>query len=684
MFGTTLDNRYRITDKVARGGMATVYVAIDERLDRKCAVKVMHDHLAEDEKFRRRFQAEARAAAKVSHPGIVAVFDHGEDQGVAYLSMEYVPGRTLRDVLRSDAPLTVQQSLDVCERMLEALTAAHREELVHRDMKPENVLVTPEGRIKVADFGLSRVLTNHHHSTAADTMGTVAYLGPEALDDRGADKRTDVYAVGVMLFELLTGEQPFTGDGSVQVAYRQVHEDFPLAESRVTGVPEQVDDLIMWATAKQPDDRPRDAAELAEALREVRAELNPGQLAVRPQPLDGSIPPATPTRVAPAVPGPANQAAQPAQPTAPTRREARNARNHNEAAQPGQPGNAGHVGHNSQHAAPDGHRPANKSLQGLPVNETGLLPSAPLPPPPSGRPTRSPFWNPTKAIFVLVIVALIATVIAVGSLMLGGTKTKPVPTVTNQSRAQGLESLRVNGFVIQEVEEFNDNVRAGTIIRTDPAAGISADPSQPIKVYISKGSEFVQMPAVEGLTVNEAERALERVGLKMGDQTKQYSDDVADGAIISTNVESSSKIKVGTEISLVVSQGREVLQIPNVVTSAKDNAVNKLTSVGFKVEITTAYSDVVAAGLVVSQSPADGTGYRGDTVQIVVSQGQDLVEIPDVRGMTKDAAWAALQEKGFVVREKRLVPFPFNQVTGTEPEAGTKLPRGSDVILKIF
>lgn len=652
MIGSVLDNRYRITDKVARGGMATVFLAVDERLDRKCAVKVMHEHLAEDEKFRRRFQSEARAAAKVSHPGIVAVFDHGEDQGVAYLSMEYVPGRTLRDVLRADAPLTVQQSLDVCERMLEALTAAHREELVHRDMKPENVLVTPEGRIKVADFGLSRVLTNHQHSTAADTMGTVAYLGPEALDERGADKRTDVYAVGVMLFELLTGEQPFTGDGSVQVAYRQVHEDFPLAESRVTGVPEQVDDLIMWATAKQPDDRPRDAAELAEALREVRAELTPGQLAVRPQPLGSQHDAQPATRVAPAV---SAAPAQPAHPTTPTRRTARDA------------------------------RPPHQSLQGLPVNETGLLPSAPLPPPPSqNRPTRKPLITPTRAIFGLVIVALIATLIAVGTLMFGGTKTKPIPTVANQSRAQGVESLRVNGFVIQEVEEFNDNVRAGTIIRTEPAGGVSADPSQPIKVYISKGSEFVQMPAIEGLTVPEAKRALERVGLVLGEETKQYSEDVAEGNVISTSVESSSKVKTGTTVNVVVSQGREVLQIPNVVTSSKDEAVNKLTSVGFKVEITTAYSDVVAAGLVVSQQPADGTGYRGDTVQIVVSQGQDLVEIPDVRGMTKDQAWATLQEKGFVVREKRLVPFPFNQVTGTEPAAGTKLPRGSDVILKVF
>lgn len=650
MIGTILDNRYRITEKVARGGMATVYLATDERLDRKCAVKVMHEHLADDEKFRRRFQSEARAAARVSHPGIVAVFDHGEDNGIAYLSMEYVPGRTLRDVLRRDAPLTVQQSMDVCERILEALTAAHREELVHRDVKPENVLVTPEGRIKVADFGLSRLLTNHQHSTAADAMGTVAYLGPEVLDERGADKRTDVYAVGVMLFELLTGQQPFTGDASVQVAYRQVHEDFPLAESLVTGVPEQVDDLIMWATAKQPDDRPRDAAEFAEALQEVRSELTPGQLAVRPQRRYSADGP-TPTRVAPAVP--------PASPSTP-------AGDHRKAATPPS-------------------RRASQSLQGLPTNDTGLLPSAPLPPPPrDNRAARKPFITPTRAILGLVVFAVIATIIAVGVLLLGGTKTKPVPTVTNQARAQGLESLRVNGFVIQEIEEFNDNVRTGTIIRTEPGAGVDADPNQPIKVYVSKGSEYVKMPAITGLTVTEAKKALERVGLALGDQTTEYNDEVAKDAIISATVESTATVKTGTEVSVVVSQGREVLQIPNVVTSSKEDAQNKLASVGFKVEVTTAYSDVVAAGLVVSQQPADGTGFRGDTVQITVSQGSDLVEIPDVRGMNKEQAWGLLQQKGFVVREKRLVPFPFNQATGTEPAAGTKVRRGSDVILKIF
>jgi serine/threonine protein kinase len=283
LIGRVIDGRYAVTSRIARGGMATVYLALDRRLDRDVALKVMHGHLADDPQFTARFIREARSAARLSHPGVVAVFDQGEDDGLLYLAMEYLQGRTLREVLGEFGVLTPGEALDVVEPALEALAAAHAAGIVHRDVKPENVLLTDDGRVKVADFGLARA-ASALTSTSGVLMGTAAYMAPELIADGVADARCDVYAVGVMIFEMITGRQPFAGDVPLRVAYRHVHEEVPPPSSVVPRLPEPLDVLVTAATARDPDRRPADAAALLALERSARSRIPGAALAIRPRP----------------------------------------------------------------------------------------------------------------------------------------------------------------------------------------------------------------------------------------------------------------------------------------------------------------------------------------------------------------------------------------------------------------
>ncbi|HEX7716307.1 MAG TPA: protein kinase, partial [Marmoricola sp.] len=266
LIGRVLDGRYRIGPRIARGGMATVYQATDLRLDRTVAVKVMHAGLGEDADFVARFEREARHAARLSHPNVVAVFDQGDDDGTLFLVMEYVPGLTLRDLIRKEAPMEPGKALGVLEPVLAALAAAHSAGMIHRDVKPENVLLATDpdsgaGRIKVADFGLARAVNaeTQHTATGGVLIGTVSYLSPELVVDGKADPRSDVYAAGVLLYEMLTGQKPHQADSPIQVAYKHVHEDVPPPSQRVPGLPPYVDALVARATARDKDLRPSDA-----------------------------------------------------------------------------------------------------------------------------------------------------------------------------------------------------------------------------------------------------------------------------------------------------------------------------------------------------------------------------------------------------------------------------------------
>ena len=276
LVGRHLDGRYLVGERIARGGMASVFHGHDERLDRPVAIKVMHSGLGDDEEFSQRFEREARAAAKLNHRGVVAVFDQGRDGDVTYLVMEYVPGRTLRDVMRDEAPMGPARALSLLAKVLTALSAAHTARLVHRDVKPENVLITPEGEVKVADFGLARAVSAATTATGGTLIGTVSYLAPEIVVNEGADARSDVYACGAVLYEMLTGVKPHTGDSPIQVAYKHVHEDIAAPSERVPALPPYVDALVARATVRDRSQRPQDAGVLLRQVRLVQRALSEG------------------------------------------------------------------------------------------------------------------------------------------------------------------------------------------------------------------------------------------------------------------------------------------------------------------------------------------------------------------------------------------------------------------------
>ncbi|MEO3789916.1 Stk1 family PASTA domain-containing Ser/Thr kinase [Nonomuraea sp. B10E15] len=287
LVGRLLDGRYRIESRIARGGMATVYLALDIRLDRTVALKVMHRSLAEDPAFVRRFIGEAKSVASLSHPNIVHVFDQGTDTDVVYLSMEYVPGRTLRDILRDRGRLPAREALEIMIPVLAALGAAHQAGLVHRDVKPENVLMTDDGRVKVVDFGLARAIEATNQTRTGVMIGTIGYMSPEQVTTGGADVRSDVYAAGIMLFELVTGQQPYDGETPMSVAYRHVHDTVPAPSSFVHDVPPLIDTLVAHATAREPGDRPADATAMLVAAVDAHRMLP----RMTGQPVSGPVPP---------------------------------------------------------------------------------------------------------------------------------------------------------------------------------------------------------------------------------------------------------------------------------------------------------------------------------------------------------------------------------------------------------
>src|SRR5215204_2551362 len=272
MIGRLVDGRYQVRSRIARGGMATVYLATDLRLERRVAIKVMHGHLADDNTFKTRFVQEARSAARLAHPNVVNVFDQGQDADMAYLVMEYLPGITLRELLKDYKRLTPEQTVDIMDAVLSGLAAAHKAGIVHRDLKPENVLLADDGRIKLGDFGLARA-ASANTGTGQALLGTIAYLSPELVTRGLADARSDIYAVGIMMYEMLTGEQPYVGEAPMAIAYQHANDTVPTPSSKNPGVPVELDELVLWATARDPDERPADARAMLDRLREVEPAL---------------------------------------------------------------------------------------------------------------------------------------------------------------------------------------------------------------------------------------------------------------------------------------------------------------------------------------------------------------------------------------------------------------------------
>jgi serine/threonine protein kinase/beta-lactam-binding protein with PASTA domain len=655
MIGRTLEGRYLVGPRVARGGMATVYEATDLRLDRVCALKVMHAGLGDDDDFAGRFVREARSAARLSHPNVVSIFDQGDDDGTVFLAMEYVRGRTLRDVVRAEAPIAPARALALLDPVLAALAAAHRAGIVHRDVKPENVLIAEDGTVKVADFGLARAVSaeTQHTVTGGVLIGTVSYLSPELVVDGRADTRSDVYATGVVLYELLTGSKPHAGESPLQVAWKHVHEDVPPPSLVAPGLPPYVDALVARATARDPDLRPADAQVLLHQVRRVRAALAQG---VRDDPdLTSDLTPTVPVQ----------RLGDGSDPD-----DIDYVRDEPVAVQtilsPAQVAHAGRTDDTSV------------------ISGTGATATSTAPPGP--RPTgHRPQRRSRRGPLLLLLVLLLAAGAAVGAWWFGEGRFVATPGVVNlSSRAAEakVESAGL-GFTVGG-RTWSETVPAGAVVRTDPAGGQDVARDGTVTAYLSRGPERHAVPALVGSTLDAAQAAVEDADLSFGTATYAFSGSVDKGVVLRSTPKAGAPLRRGTVVDVVVSKGPKPVKVPDVTGSDADSATARLRRLGLEVKSTEDNSDTVDDGDVISASPDSGTLLRGDTVRLVVSKGPVLVEVPSVVRRDADAAAATLEAAGFEVRTLRVeVYIGLGLVVRQSPGSGERAPRGSTITLYV-
>ena len=644
LVGQVLDGRYRVDARIAVGGMATVYRALDTRLDRVLALKVMHPTLAADGTFVDRFIREAKSVARLAHPNVVQVFDQGTDGSYVYLAMEYVAGCTLRDVLRERGALQPRAALDILEPVLAALGAAHRAGFVHRDMKPENVLIGDDGRVKVADFGLVRSVDTVTHTTGT-VLGTVSYLAPEQIEHGTADPRVDVYACGVVLYEMLTGDRPHSGDSPATVLYKHIHEDVPPPSAAVPGLAYRLDELVASATARTPDLRPQDAVALLAQAREVRAALSADQLdAVPPQAFAADHRSISEDRTS----------VIPRALTSPTLGFAR--------------------------AGGPPSRP-------LPVNEDDgrFLRTSRLETPPPLPPRRRGARSRRGPLAVLVAVLLILGV-GTGVWYINSGQFTKVPPVLAKTQTQATQQLQKAGLDLGAVKHaYSDTVQRGTVISSNPAPGTRIRDNRSVALTISDGPETVQVPDVSARPLAEARARLKKSGLEPGMITREFSDDVPKGSVISTTPEAGTKRHTGSAITLVVSKGSPV-DVPDVTGEDPADAKADLEDAGLTVKVASArINSEYDKGQVAAQTPAgDSQAADGDTVTLTLSKGPEMVEVPDVTGDSVDDAHKALEGAGFKVDEDRgLLGLFGDTVKNQSVKGGQTAPKGSTITIKI-
>jgi eukaryotic-like serine/threonine-protein kinase len=641
LIGRLLDGRYQVRSRIARGGMATVYLATDLRLERKVALKVMHGHLSDDTKFRDRFIQEARSAARLAHPNVVNVFDQGQDSDMAYLVMEYLPGITLRDLLQEHGRLTTDQTLDILEAVLAGLSAAHKAGIVHRDLKPENVLLADDGRIKIGDFGLARA-ASANTATGAALLGTIAYLSPELVTRGIADTRSDIYAVGIMTYEMLTGKQPFVGEQPMQIAYQHANDTVPAPSTENPHVPAELDELVLWATAREPDERPRDARALLNEVLAVRAKLD-------------SEAQGTPTSaqrtvvMPPAALPPAGGDTSETQVLAPVRRRA------------------------------------------APVVSSAVDDLA----------TRSRKRHGRGWWIAALIIVLVAAAGGTGWYFGAGPGAHAtIPNVANDTIAAATTTLTSAGFhpLATTASRFDPDVASGSVSGTSPAIGTNVVKGEKVTIILSNGPAQLSIPVLAGLPESQAKAAIRTAKFLVGSPTiRQFDPKVEKGKVVDyLGSDGKSLLKQTTYsqkrlITLVVSAG----PLPKVSGLSISDAEKLLTRAGLNsIQGSEAYDPVVPQGQVVGVDPetnAAGVGrtFRvGDTepVLLITSRGPQPVLVPSVAGESWPGAKAKLLAAGFkLIYPPSADTAPFApQVKSTNPKGGTTAPQGSTITVTFF
>lgn len=655
LLGLVLDGRYRVDAVVARGGMAMVYRGVDLRLDREIAVKVMHAHLTQDPAMVERFHREALNAAKLSHPNLVSVNDQGQDGDVVYLVMEYLPSVTLRKELKHRGRLTPRQAIVVMDAVLAGLEVVHEAGIIHRDLKPDNVLLGADGRIKLADFGLARGMSNS--TTTKTLIGTVGYVAPELVTRTGADARTDLYTLGIMFYEMLTGSQPYTDEVPIQVAYRHVHDTVPAPSERLPGLSPLLDALVLWTTSRAPEDRPQSARALREALLEARNNLTDDELDFSP---DGVAVPA-----AHGAPVLSATIALDTEPSGPVKE--RKSRTDEipyleddeddpedttsaEAPRATDSSSGTSSGTSSDSASETADVPtAPAKTAAASVGSTGdredadsgdgggngtgvtRLQGASTAAVASGAgtgdeaPADAAHGRRRKRILagVLAVAAVATLVISLSLISIDRSTT--VPQVTSGQEQADVESAVSSAGLEYTVSEvFDAGVPAGAVVGVDPGSGTELAKGDSVTITVSKGEELFAVPDLVGATEATARTSLADSSMELGEVSREYSDEVPAGEVISQSVEAGSEHARGTAVDLVVSDGVEPLVLPIVTGLDYESAWPKLARMGLRVAREDVPSDDMPAGKVVSQTPqAESEVAVDDLVTLRVSTGPE-------------------------------------------------------------
>ena len=627
--GEIIDNRYQLIRQIANGGMASIYEATDTRLDRKVAVKIMHSHLAQDDAFVSRFIREAKAAAALSHPNIVAVQDQGWNQNgvpAVFLVMELIEGHTLRDYLNERGRFEIKDALNYLTPILSALTAAHTLGIVHRDIKPENILISKDGRIKIADFGLARgeLIGSTMTAESSVILGSVSYLSPEQVQRGIADARSDVYAVGIVAFEMLTGEKPFIGDSPIQIAYMHVNQEIPSLRSKRADIPEALDSLIARATDRDPDKRPRNAGDFLTALEAISIDLDPKKNQLK---LELDLP-VEPIREKPR--GKVKKIVE-------------------------------EVIEKTTEVIED-----TKSLKRRDEKKHK-----------SSKRVRK-----NRKVAIVLAIALgfggWYTLIGPGSRIV-------VPSTIGGSYEEAVAAFNPLGITSVIVEKrFDEEIAKGTIIESLPPGGGRIDSGASVTLIISKGPERYTIPTLKGLTPDAAKSAILKFPLTVGAVTEVFNSEIPKGFIVSTSPDAGLQVKRDAIVNLVVSKGVETVAVASYIGMSGEQALNELTDAGFDVVSSYAFNEKILAGAVISQTPhSDAFVPKGAKIVLIVSKGSAFVFVPNLFSIEETKAVQALKDLELKVIVKKLGSKKLKKVTNISPKVGSKVKRGSTVTITV-
>ena len=628
--GELIDNRYLLQRLIASGGMATIYAGIDTRLDRPVAVKIMHAHLANDEAFVSRFIKEAKATAALSHPNIVSIQDQGWNEGgppAVFLVMELVEGSTLRDFLNQQGAVSIEQMFQLMTPVISALAAAHKIGIIHRDIKPENILISKDGRVKVADFGLARNMAIGQTMTVESSvvLGSVSYLSPEQVQRGVADARSDIYAVGIVLFEMLTGGKPYEGETPIQIAYRHVNDRIPTLQSIKSDIPITISELVHAATAPNPDHRPKDAEELLNKFREIQAQIDPKK---RQMSLELDLPPSMMKSV--------------------TKR---------------------------------GKVSVGSALEGLKEKTSQLISTKPIK---VSKPEDSIGTKKRKVSKRVKRNRIIALLLLIG-LVFGGFRLLnigkiSVPSLVGMSQTEASKSLEPLGLDLEIIEEvFSEDIPKGRIIASEPGGGGKISPDEKVGLILSKGQERILVPRLNGLTPDVASAQLSSLGLTVGEINEIFDMKIAAGYVIATEPKETMAVKRKAIVNLIVSKGVEQISLQSYVGKGGEQALSELTEMGFDVDAEYKFSDSVFKGQVISQSPEkmESIG-KGSKINLTISKGPEFVFVPNVLGKNKNDASLDLENLGLRVKIKG-----SGKVNNISPAIGAKVKQGAVITLTL-